>query len=115
MTGRERLANLSLMAGRKIENEDDARACLSAALESGLSSGDWGRANGVDGRSLHAWRLKLDPPARSPTARTRMVGLVTRGDERGLYVVRVGRFGVEFGADFEEGTLRRVLAVVSSC
>ncbi len=105
------------MAGRKIQNEHDARACLGAAAESGLTSGEWGRANGVDGRSLHAWRLKFDPPAKNRQSEgNRLVELVAPQAERGgLYVVRVGRFGVEFGADFEEGTLRRVLALVSSC
>jgi hypothetical protein len=31
------------------------------------------------------------------------------------YVVRVGSVSVEFGDDFEDGTLRRVVEVLRSC
>jgi hypothetical protein len=48
-----------LLVGRKIEDEREAVRCLRAAERKGLSAGDWARAYGVDGRSLHAWKMNL--------------------------------------------------------
>ena len=44
---------------RKIRDERDARACLRALTIAGMGVGEWSRANGVDGRSLVAWRTNL--------------------------------------------------------
>ena len=44
---------------RKVRGARDARACLAAAAESGLSRREWARSNGVNARSLNAWRLNL--------------------------------------------------------
>ncbi len=70
------------MAGRKVFDEQDARRCLLAAKSwrGGLS--EWARANGVDGRSLNAWRVNLEGRGgtrkrrRSPTQRVRLVELI---------------------------------------
>ncbi len=55
------------MAGRKIKDAKDARACLSAAKASGLTNAEWARGEGIDGRSLHAWQMNLSagPASRS--------------------------------------------------
>jgi len=53
-------------ARQKIRDEQDARACWAAAQAAGLDAGAWGRAHGVDGRSLHTWRMNL---ATRPTLR----------------------------------------------
>jgi hypothetical protein len=105
-----------MLRARKINNADEAVACLRAVDDSGLERVEWAKRNGIDARSLNAWRLNLGWPRPA-----RLVELVAdeavvepnRGTAR--YVVRVGQLGVEVGDDFEEGTLRRLLAVVSSC
>jgi len=47
------------MARRKINDERDARSCLEEAARCGMTAGQWARKHGVDGRSLHAWKLNL--------------------------------------------------------
>jgi hypothetical protein len=49
---------------RKVVDEKDARACLAAIARSGETLGRWTQRNGIDGRSLGAWRNNLAP--RSP-------------------------------------------------
>lgn len=111
---------------RKIRDEADARACLSAARKSGLAQTSWCRAFGVDGRSLRAWSLNLARGAarqrRKTTSkasiakRVELVELVaatpspTRSSAR--YTVRVGQLGIEVGDDFDAGTLRRLVAAL---
>ncbi len=41
--------------GRRPHDEVEARRCLLAAKRAGRSAGEWARAHGIDGRSLHAW------------------------------------------------------------
>lgn len=48
------------MAGRKIEDEAEARSCLKAAVASGEGRAVWARRHGIDGRSLNAWRVNLE-------------------------------------------------------
>lgn len=47
------------MERRKIRDEPDARMCIAAVKASKLTVGEWARSEGVDGRSLRAWMLKL--------------------------------------------------------
>jgi hypothetical protein len=47
------------MARRKIEDEAEARRCLSAIEAEGGDMRLWARAHGIDGRSLHAWRVNF--------------------------------------------------------
>jgi hypothetical protein len=112
---------------RKIRDEADARACLSAAQKSGLARTAWCRASGVDGRSLRAWSLNLARGAEGrrrkttshvPLAkRVELVELIaatsapTHGSAR--YTVRVGQLGIEVGDDFDAGTLRRLVAALA--
>jgi hypothetical protein len=56
-----------MAAGRKIEDEREARACLKAAK--GENLGRWARAHGIDGRSLNAWRINLEARAKSTSRR----------------------------------------------
>jgi len=124
------------MAGRKIKDANDARRCVSAADASGMTLTEWARDEGIDARSLHAWRmnLKLDKktrrskkgPTKSMAAKTRgsarMVELVPSvsvsrppATTRSRYAVRCGELSIEFGEDFEDETLRRLVRVVASC
>jgi hypothetical protein len=118
---------LRLSVGRKIEDEREAARCLRAAERRGLSAGDWGRAHGVDGRSLHAWQMNLarrgttwsakrrkvsSRPKPKPAARA-LVELVPAvipvAQQAARYALVVGGARVEFGDDASVATLRRVL------
>jgi hypothetical protein len=112
---------------RKIENEREARRCLAAVARSGARIGEWARARGIDGRSLRAWHLNLSRcGGRVPGNARRssvvapihgLVELVARAPEssQARYAVCVGDAKVEFGDDFNDDTLRRVLALVRAC
>lgn len=113
----------SMSGGRRIRDEADARACLASAAGSGLSLRDWGRREGLDGRSLQAWRLNLrrrkavvmDERSSSLTI-PRLVELVAPAPSAAaVYLVHVGELRVEVGADFDAEVLRRLVRVVASC
>jgi hypothetical protein len=121
------------MPRRKIGDEDEARRCLSAIDAEGGDLSEWARAHGVDGRSLHAWRMnfarwgeKTPAPVRrrrrpAPNAATRsLVELVPTApvlssSTPGRYVLEVGNMRVEFADGFSEPTLRRVIEILRSC
>jgi hypothetical protein len=118
---------------RKIEDEAEARRCLLAIETEGWDIRTWARAHGVDGRSLHGWQVNLARVGtkllnghagrgRAALATTgRLVELVpTAPSPRSLprvgrYVLEVGGARVEFGDDFSEPTLRRIVDVLRSC
>lgn len=102
------------MPGRKIRDEADAQSCLNAAAESKLYRVDWARSNGVDARSLNAWRVALERrAARAIPAGggTRFVELVAGAPIQGL-TLRIGRAEIDVPANFDAGVLQRLLAVV---
>ena len=120
-----------MAVGRKIEDESEAQRCLSAAQRSGLSAGEWARAHGVDGRSLHAWQMNLerrssDGPrpkrrnakpkrVRAAHALVELVPATPSAGGRGRYLIEVAGARIEFGDDVSVTTLRRVLEAVRSC
>lgn len=120
-----------MSVGRKIENEREALRCLQAAERKGVSAGEWARAHGVDGRSLHAWQMNLGrrgtrAPAKRRKASSKatpaahkLVELVPAGaavpQHHGRYALVVGGARVEFGDDASVATLRRVLEGLRSC
>ena len=64
------------MAGRKIRDAADARACLKAMKAArGVSKAQWAHEHGIDGRSLTAWRINLGRAAPS-RQQARLVELV---------------------------------------
>jgi hypothetical protein len=83
---------------------------------SGKGLGAWAQANGIDGRSLHAWELALSRRGKK-VGRPKLVELVpaARVELPARYVVRVGEVAFEFGDDAREETLRRVLVALRSC
>lgn len=109
------------MAGRKLRDEEDAIACLEAAEESGLSDAMWSRRHGIDGRSLHAWRLNLERRAKGPRdlGPLRVVELVPQRSaevtQSARFHIRCGAFVVEVAPDFDRDALARVLEVVAAC
>jgi hypothetical protein len=120
-----------LAVGRKIEDEREALRCLRAAERAGLSMGEWGRAHGIDGRSLRAWKINIGRrgvPARSRKRRRKAVPArhalielvpaatsVAQGAGAGRYVLEVDGARLEFGDDVSVATLRRVLEALRSC
>ena len=115
--------------GRKITDESEAQRCLAAAKRARVSAGEWARARGIDGRSLHAWQMNLE--RRGTTARPRrrkakvaptraLVELVPAAGTvsrvaAGRYVLEVAGARVEFGDEVSVATLRRVLEALRSC
>ena len=105
------------MAGRKIRDVDDARACLSAVEASGLTLASWARRMNVDGRSLNAWRINLAREGDiAPPAAVRLVEVVAPPPvPAARYVVRCGELAVEVSDGFDDQTLLRLLRVVAAC
>jgi hypothetical protein len=104
--------------GRKVDDEREARAFLKAAKVAGLTPGAWAREYGIDGRSLDAWRIKLaGAPSRVLARRPRLVELVAAppvGTEP-RYVVRVGEVTIEFGDDFRDESVVRLVRALRAC
>jgi len=114
------------MAKRKIRDEQDARWCLEQAEAAGQTTVEWARQHGVDGRSLFAWRRKLDSSdkpqgatqLRPPEKADGMVELVpaaspSRAPVR--YVIRCGPLSVEVDDHFDEAVLSRLLRAMTAC
>ena len=106
-----------MVAGRKIRDARDARACLKAVKSSGVPRGEWARAHGIDGRSLHAWERNLARRGQATTQSPRLVELVPASISRSTarYVVRVGVFAIEVDGDFDEAVLVRLLRALGAC
>jgi hypothetical protein len=111
------------MPGRRIVDEQDARACLEAVAGSSLSRVEWARAHGVDARSLNAWRLNLERRATvASTAPLRLVELVARKEPTAppkstASGVRIEVNGLVIRLDrgFDSESLLRVLDLVAAC
>ena len=101
---------------RKIAGEAEARRALAAVTTSGKGLGAWARAHGIDGRSLHAWKLALSRRG-TKAGRPGLVELVpaAKVEPPARYAIRVGKVAFEFGDDAREETLRRVLLALRSC
>lgn len=108
------------MERRKVRDAEDARELIAAARRAGVRLGLWARANGIDGRSLHAWKLNLErgsaPRRRRARSTAPLVELVpTRASPQARYVLRRGDVAFEFGDDAREEMLQRVVAVLRAC
>jgi hypothetical protein len=104
-----------VVIGRKVRDAAEAAELLDAAEASQMERADWARANGINPRSLNAWRLNLRRDRQEPRS-LRLVELVAAtGTSRNPLVVRCGPFAVEVGADVDEDLLRRVLTTVAAC
>jgi hypothetical protein len=114
------------MGARKIQDENEARECIANVKASGLTLAGWARSAGIDGRSLHAWNVNLargdsGSQLRAPKARkvrrVKLVELVpmVAPSRSARYIVQVGQLALEVDAQFDEMTLRRLVAVLRSC
>lgn len=100
---------------RKVRDIEDARLLLDAAGRSGEGRAAWARRNGVDPRSLNAWRLNLERGAMGSTA-VHLVELVPReARPAARYRVHCGALTVEVDERFDAETLRRLLNAVLTC
>lgn len=117
------------MAGRKIVDEREARGLLARMSRSKSEPSTWARAQGIDGRSLTAWRLILERKRRKEPVERR----TRRRAERSLqlvelvptelvasptlarYAIRVAGVVVEFSDDARTETLKRVVEALRSC
>ena len=94
------------MAGRKILNEQEARRGLAAAKSSRGGLAAWAQAHGVDGRSLHCWRLNLGSRSvpRGRTLTPRLVEFVPAAMTtvaRAPYVLHISGVEFEVGDGFD--------------
>ena len=124
------------MARRKVEDAAEARRCLLAIEAEGGDIRRWAGAHGIDGRSLHAWRVNFARWGKGdPAPRRRRVQLPRAAPSTGLvelvpssfdqcmpssssarrYVLEVSGARLEFGDDFSEPTLRQVVGILRSC
>lgn len=103
-------------AGRRLTGEEDARRCLRAAEGSQLGRRAWAHANGVNARSLNAWRLILGRKSRpAPVLRLVEVVAATVPAAEATYAVRIGELRIEVDRHFDPVVLRRLIAAVSPC
>ena len=100
---------------RKVRDAEEASKLLAAANQSGVGRAEWARANGVNPRSLNAWRVNLSRGERPPSG-LRLVELVAgkRAPVSGCKV-RLGEFTVEVDPIFDEDVLVRVLRAIAAC
>jgi hypothetical protein len=121
------VADMAMSSLRKVRDEAEARACLSALARSGKSLREWARSKELDGRSLRAWQINLSRSAptnatvrRARTrrrARAHLVELVpvSAPSVAHRYVVRIGDASVELGDDFDASSLRRIVEALHAC
>ena len=101
------------MAGRRIKDSVEARSCLASVAASGMDRADWARAQGIDGRSLHAWHLNL---TRRPAPRGRFIELVPDArKEPARYLLHFDQLTVELDDGFDDATLARLVGVLAAC
>lgn len=111
-----------MAAGRRVEDEREARRLVAAAKRSGVSRGEWARARGIDGRSLRAWEMNLGRRGTRPGPRALRVAAAPRGlvelvpvrpagsgAGQARYVLEMAGARLEFGDDAVLTTLRRVV------
>ena len=117
------------MAGRKIVDEREARALLARHACSKAEPAEWARMQGIDGRSLNAWRNILERkrakepivPRRRPRAgrSVQLVELVPTEVRAtpvvARYAIKIADAVVEFGDDARVDTLKRAVEALRSC
>ncbi len=101
------------MPGRKIKDEEEARASLQAVARTGLDLPVWCRAHEIDARSLGGWRGVLQE--RNELPEMRFVELIPVDGPAPTYRIHCGEFAVELAGELDEERLVRLLRVVARC
>jgi len=109
---------------RKVRDQAEARELLSRLSHSDMDLPEFCARHGIDGRSLNCWRWNLErresrdvAPLTHPPQRLRLVEVLPATTPRppATYRVHVGDVVVEIDDSFDEGTLARLLRVVTRC
>lgn len=102
---------------RRVCSEEEARAAMAAVAASGMARRVWARQNGINPRSLNAWRLNLARRGGGAPPPLRLVEVTppVPAQMPAVYVVVTGDIRLEVGDDFREDTLRRLVGVLRSC
>lgn len=105
---------MSRSARRRVQDMSEAREMLADLASSGQSLPEWCASEGIDGRSLAAWKARLSPPP------LRLVEVGVRPATPApaappVYRVVVGALRLEVGDDFREETLARLVRLARSC
>lgn len=99
---------------RKVRDEADADALLSAYAAWPDDFRSFCAAEGVDGRSLRAWQRRLTPEIPPPALQ--LVQLHAPAIRpTATYRLTVGDLTIELSDDFAEATLMRLIAVARAC
>ena len=99
------------LSRRKVRDADEARGCLKAIEESGLSFGEWTERHGIDGRSLQRWRQEAVAPLRL----VELTPLRQRPAPESPLSLALGDVTITIPVGFDEATLVGVLRAVRSC
>jgi transposase-like protein len=102
---------------RKVRDESEARAAMSAVAASGLPRRAWARQHGISPRSLNAWRLNLARRERGATPSLRVVEVtpLPASASSSIYAVHIADVRIELDDTFREDTLQRLLRVLRTC
>lgn len=109
---------------RKVRDQAEAREFLGRLSDSDMGLPEFCARHGIDGRSLSCWRRNLkrrrDPDMASLTPSPQRLRLfevlpATTARPPATYRVHVGDVVVELDDSFDEGTLARLLGVVTRC
>ena len=108
------------MPGRKIRDEAEAQQCLDRVAASHLTRVAWARQQGIDARSLNAWRLILERRQAQDEAQTdclQLIELVPSKPPKTSrpLTLRCGAWSIDVTADTDLGLLGKVLGVVEAC
>lgn len=108
-----------IMAGRKIEDENEAIDALDSVARTGLDLKDWCRARDIDARSLAGWRGVLEARGYAPPEERDHPDFIevlrVPVERQASYTVRHGAFSIELDHTFDDRTLGRLLRVVAAC
>ncbi len=102
---------------RKARDRGEACSLLDEWSTSGLELRAFCRRRGIDGRSLHCWRLNLrDSFDEASPAPIRLVEVrPTRPLRASHYQVTVGEVVIQVDDDFHDDTLARILRLAAAC
>jgi len=100
---------------RKVLDREEAEFLLAEWKDSGRELANFARARGIDGRSLHCWRINIDQRTRRTPGETpiRIVELqVASTNCHTRYRIELHGGIIEVDDQFNEQTLERIIRLV---